>query len=189
MRHHDSSQRTTVSRRVPEPAAGPPRILIPVLALLGAVGCGGGPVEQVTVGARLPEIQVVTLEGQPSSLAAVSRGRPTLVAFWGTWCEICRSEVPGLNALELRSKDQLSVIGASLGEPLAVVRSAAAQLGIEYPVVVATDTVALAEMGIDRVPKLVLLDEGGTVAALADRLDELPRGIADPTAGADRAAP
>lgn len=47
--------------------------------------------------------------GEAVNLAAM-RGRPLLVNFWATWCPPCRREMPSMERLSQRLKDQPFVI-------------------------------------------------------------------------------
>ena len=49
------------------------------------------------------------LDGKPVKLSAY-RGRVVLVNFWATWCPPCRREMPSMERLSLRLKDQPFVI-------------------------------------------------------------------------------
>lgn len=46
-----------------------------------------------------PQLQLTDYQGQSIDLAALSKGKPTLVYFWGTWCPVCRVTSPTINTL------------------------------------------------------------------------------------------
>ena len=72
----------------------PALALVPVLALLGT-GCAGGE-QRATIGKPAPALSAAAIvDGQRVDLASF-RGRPTLVNFWGSWCDPCRRELPRL---------------------------------------------------------------------------------------------
>jgi peroxiredoxin len=49
------------------------------------------------VGQKLPDLQLQSLTGQDRSLTLKDLdGHVALIAFWGTWCEPCRRELPHL---------------------------------------------------------------------------------------------
>src|SRR5256714_15383557 len=56
-------------------------------------------------GAPAPQIALPVVGGGTSNLSA-ERGKVVLVNFWATWCEPCKSEMPGLQQLadELRDR-------------------------------------------------------------------------------------
>ena len=49
---------------------------------------------QAAVGDRAPVITVTDLEGREVALDARTAGRPLLLEFWATWCEVCEALMP-----------------------------------------------------------------------------------------------
>jgi peroxiredoxin len=65
------------------------------------------------IGKPSPEIVAKDLDGKPVKLSDY-KGRNVLVVFWATWCEPCRSEIPGLITLRKASaEDKLAIIAIS----------------------------------------------------------------------------
>jgi peroxiredoxin len=62
------------------------------------------------------------------------RGKVVLVNFWATWCPPCRKEMPDLEALYKRFKDQGLVILSISDEDVNKVRPFVAQMNVTYPV-------------------------------------------------------
>lgn len=54
---------------------------------------------KVSIGAPFPELQVVTMTGQPVSTAQFN-GRALVLNVWATWCAPCRKELPSLQRLQ-----------------------------------------------------------------------------------------
>ena len=46
-----------------------------------------------------PQLQLMDYQGQAIDLAAMSREKPTLIYFWGTWCPICSVTSPTIDKL------------------------------------------------------------------------------------------
>lgn len=78
------------------------------------------------------------------------KGKPVLVNFWGTWCVPCVAEMPDLLAgtREFRQRGGI-VLGVALEqyaldltteEAVAKAKAKALELGIDFPVLVCTDT-------------------------------------------------
>ncbi len=68
-------------------------------------------------------------------------GKLLVVNFWATWCLPCRREIPGFMALQERFRDQpVQFIGIAFdqAEP---VRTYAAELNINYPLLLGDDGV------------------------------------------------
>ena len=68
-------------------------LVLAVASLL--IGCAGGK-QRAEVGKPAPALSAdAVVDGQRVDLASF-RGRPTLVNFWGSWCDPCRRELPRL---------------------------------------------------------------------------------------------
>jgi len=86
------------------------------------------------IGKAAPELVVTELDGQTFDLTKL-RGKVVLVNYWATWCAPCRKDMPKLDALYRRYRDQnLEIIGISIDRDsdLAKVRKVAPKLA--YPV-------------------------------------------------------
>ena len=150
-----------------------------VLSLSVLAGCAKVP-QKIAVGEMIGDIDVIQLSGKREKLSSLSKDQITLVVFWATWCQRCREEVPDINDLAAHYGSSLAVIGVSAGETLHTVKTHSAGLGIRYPVVV-TELSNLAALGIDSIPRLVVLDskgriqriENGVNASLRARLTQL----------------
>lgn len=46
-----------------------------------------------------PQLQLTDYQGQAVDLAEMSKNKPTLIYFWGTWCPICRVTSPTIDKL------------------------------------------------------------------------------------------
>jgi peroxiredoxin len=73
------------------------------------------------------------LEGRTWNLKSL-RGKVVLINFWATWCPPCVKELPGLQAVYERFKDQGLVILGISNEAAPALRSFVAERKIGYPV-------------------------------------------------------
>jgi peroxiredoxin len=63
------------------------------------------------------------------------KGKVVLLDFWATWCPPCRKEIPGFIDLYNKYKSRgLVVVGVSMDEEAADVSHFAAQIGMNYPI-------------------------------------------------------
>lgn len=133
-------------------------MMLPLLLLAGCAKVD----PKIAVGERIQNFEVVQLSGTRENFSALSKDQVALVVFWATWCPRCREEVPDINELTAQYGPSLLVIGISAGESLQTVKAHAAGLGIRYPVVV-TELSNFAKLGIDSIPRLLLLDSNGQI--------------------------
>jgi thiol-disulfide isomerase/thioredoxin len=117
--------------------------------------------------APAPPFLVNDLTGQPVSSAAFP-GKVVLLSFWATWCPPCRLEIPELIELQARYKDKLQVIGISMDDsdtPAEVkhVQDVTGELGINYPVVIASPQLVEEYGGVPALPTTFVLNTGGRI--------------------------
>jgi peroxiredoxin len=84
---------------------------------------------------QLVDFTLTDLAGKKWNLKSL-RGKVVLVNFWATWCPPCRKEMPDLQALYNRFKDQGFVILAISDEKASTVKPYLAEHNINYPVMI-----------------------------------------------------
>jgi thiol-disulfide isomerase/thioredoxin len=112
----------------------------------------------------IPPFLVNDLEGGIVSTAAL-RGKVVLLNFWATWCGPCRLEIPELIRLTDHYKDKVQVVGISMDDADASeVRKFAKDMGINYPVIMASRELVMAYGGVPALPTtFVVSPDGGVV--------------------------
>jgi len=115
-----------------------------------------------------------TLDGEPFDLVGL-RGEVVLLNVWATWCEPCRKEMPELQALHARHREQgFTVIGVSVDAArlAGAVRQAVVDFGLRYPNVHDPQNTIGTAFKISGYPTSVLLDRAGGIAWRRDGLIE-----------------
>ena len=69
------------------------------------------------VGSLAPNFEVSAFDGSRQRLSDY-RGKPVLLNFWATWCIPCQIELPEMQELLDRHKDELAIITVNRAEPL-----------------------------------------------------------------------
>ncbi len=125
---------------------------------------GAGPAS--LIGQPRPPFTLGAADGQRVS-ADDFAGQVMLINFWATWCEPCRKEMPMLNQVQAElGPAGLAVVGIALDD-VARAREYAAQLGIEYTILVGAGDVMATGLAYGNragvLPYTVLVDRDGVV--------------------------
>ncbi len=93
------------------------------------------------------------------------RGKVVLVNFWATWCPPCRKEMPDLDALYNKFKDQGFVVLAISDEESAKVSPFIAEHKISYPVLLDSGRKVNDAFIVEGIPKSFVYDRNGKMVA------------------------
>jgi thiol-disulfide isomerase/thioredoxin len=104
------------------------------------------------------------LEGKSWTLRDL-RGKVVLVNFWATWCPPCRKEMPDLDSLYKKFKDQGLVILAIDDEEVAKIKPYLAEHPVTYPILLDPGRKANDVFRIDGIPKSFVYDREGKLVA------------------------
>jgi peroxiredoxin len=95
------------------------------------------------------------------------RGKVALVNFWATWCPPCRKEMPDLEALGKRFRDQGLVILAISDEDATKVKPFIAEKQFTFPILLDPDRKVNKLFDVEGIPKTFIYDRQGRLAAQA----------------------
>lgn len=116
-----------------------------------------------TVGAPAPQIALPVVGGGTSDLRA-DRGKVVLVNFWATWCEPCKSEMPGLQQLGDQLRDQpFRLYSVDLQEDAPQIQAFETQYQLNLYAVIDEDGNATREYGVRALPSTFLIDQKGVL--------------------------
>jgi len=111
----------------------------------------------------VPPFLVNDLDGAAISTAAW-HGKVVILNFWATWCPPCREEIPEMIELAKRYKDRLLIIGVSLDDsPPPAVKQFALQMGMNYPIVMASHELIAEYGGVPALPTSFIINTEGRV--------------------------
>lgn len=91
------------------------------------------------------------------------RGKVVLVNFWATWCPPCRKEMPDLDALFNKYKDQGFVVLAISDEETAKVSSYIAEHKVSYPILLDPWRKVNDAFIVEGIPKSFVYDRSGKI--------------------------
>jgi thiol-disulfide isomerase/thioredoxin len=108
------------------------------------------------------------VNGRPVRLADL-RGRAVWLNFWASWCPPCREEIPGLISINRQfAAKGVQVVGIAV-DSVENARTSAAELKIDYPVLIAgIEVIDLTRKLGNRpgaLPYTVVLDRDGKIVA------------------------
>lgn len=69
---------------------------------------------QSLVGTAAPVVTVLDLDGESVRLDARAAGKPMLIEFWATWCEVCEALLPTVRQAQARFGDKVDFIGVNV---------------------------------------------------------------------------
>jgi thiol-disulfide isomerase/thioredoxin len=150
------------------------RTLIGLLVLLGAINLwwvahNWTPLRTVSTpaGSSAPDFALPLLDGGELHLSD-ARGRPLVLAFWATWCEPCRVELPQIDRLARSSPTARFVavnidgVDPSDAKARVSIRRFMHALGLTLPVALDAGQVA-AQYHVEAIPHTVVIDASGKV--------------------------
>lgn len=115
------------------------------------------------IGSQLPAFSIKDLRGHEISSADL-RGKVVLIDFWATWCQPCKKEMPGYQALlDKYGSRGFAAIGLKFDtmmdteDPVLFAR----KLRVRYPLAVASDEIKGKFGGIEGLPTTMLYDRHG----------------------------
>src|SRR5947209_2295268 len=109
-----------------------------------------------------PDVELKTTDGKPLKLSDL-RGQVVLLNFWATWCVPCRSEIPGLNAMQRDFAGRgLRIVGVSTSDNADVVRDYQKEVRQDYTVALGDDAVA-SKYAVGVLPTTYIIDRAGRV--------------------------
>ena len=110
------------------------------------------------------DFTLTDLQGKTWSLREL-KGKVVLVNFWATWCPPCRKEMPDLNTLYQRFKDQGFVVLAISDEDADKVKPFIAERNISYPVMLDPGRKVNELFQVEGIPKSFVYDREGKLVA------------------------
>lgn len=134
-------------------------IFIPVLSHDGEAATVETPVQSKPV---LGELDLRTPAGEQVSLIPYIGRKVVVVAFWATWCPICRAETVHLN--KLNADPRVKVIAVNGGESIKQIQSFVSTHNVGYEVVTDPKAAIAKAFGVPGMPYVVVIGRRGIIA-------------------------
>jgi peroxiredoxin len=118
-------------------------------------------------GQMADDFTLETTEGKQVSLSDY-RGKIVFLNFWATWCPPCRREMPAMEKLYQKFKDQdFVMLAVDLQEKLEKVIKFMRDNKLNFPVLIDSEGKAGSKYGIRSIPTTFLVDKHGKIIGRA----------------------
>lgn len=142
------------------------RLLFLSLSLIGSLAAGAEAQEEgISVGSVAPAVTVPDLDGRPIDFARFAGKRPMFVEFWATWCPICESLLPRVQAARARFGDRIAFIGVNVAvnQTRDRVRRYMTQHRLPFQVVYDEEGVSTRAFSAPQTSYIVIVDRTGKI--------------------------
>lgn len=133
-----------------------------VLVLFFGVTNKGTRPDKAIVGLDAPALAVSDPSGRGVSLSEL-KGTVVFVNFWATWCPPCREEMPSIQSLYSRFKDQkgFRMVTILYRDDYQKAMALLKEYQYDFPVVMDTSEKTAGAYGVTGVPETYILDKKG----------------------------
>jgi thiol-disulfide isomerase/thioredoxin len=117
------------------------------------------------VGFTAPGFTLDSLTGSPMALSDL-RGKVVVLNLWASWCPPCRAEMPALDALYQKLRDQgLVVLGVNTAfqDDEAGARAAIRDWGLSFPIVFDRDGATSRQYRLQAMPTTFFIGRDGVI--------------------------
>jgi peroxiredoxin len=106
------------------------------------------------------------LDGENATLSAY-KGKVVILNFWATWCQPCRIEMPSMEILYKRFKNNgLEILAVDGGENDATVRQFVQNSNYTFPVLMDRNGRVNSVYGIQYIPTSFIIDREGKIISM-----------------------
>jgi len=120
----------------------------------------------VAFASEIPDFKLRDLNNRLTSFSEVTGEQITLVDFWATWCKPCLRAIPKLVKIQEAYKDRgVNIVGVNVDSPrnTAKVKPLSRSLGINYPVLLDTNSEVMADLHVNLLPTLLFVDKDNKI--------------------------
>lgn len=146
-------------------AAGLLVILFTVAVVQAMEKDGSTPVVKSTpginVGEKALDFTLKDLSGNEVSLSDY-KGKKIMLNFWATWCPPCKAEMPDMQKLYEKHKDELIILAVNL-DPQNDVSGFVTDMGLTFPILLEGEAAVNEQYKIISIPTSFFIDEKGVI--------------------------
>lgn len=139
-----------------------------VLSFLLITSCDRADEVGLNPGDRAPAFEMRDLAGRSVTLDQFN-GKVIILNFWATWCAPCIAEMPALEKLYLKFRDQgLVVLSVAVDDTSEAVNVFREQLKLTFPIVIDVKREGAAKYKVIGFPETFVLDRAGKIILFTD---------------------
>jgi len=115
---------------------------------------------------KVKNFRLKNLDNRTVTYKSVKGEQFTVIDFWATWCKPCIKSIPKLVEISDEFKsDGVNFVGISIDGPrnLAKVKPFARSLGVNYPVLLDTNSEVMARLGVKAIPTLLIVNSNDEI--------------------------
>jgi thiol-disulfide isomerase/thioredoxin len=115
---------------------------------------------------KIDDFSLKDLNNKKVSYSEIQGEKLTVLDFWATWCKPCAQAIPHLTELYLNYKDRgVQFIGINVDSPrnISKVRPFANSLGINYPVLLDSNSELMARLQVTTLPTVLFIDPNNEI--------------------------
>ncbi|MBP1999504.1 peroxiredoxin [Paenibacillus shirakamiensis] len=144
-------------------------VILFFIVILGGYAIGSavlGSHDKPEVGDKPPSFALLGIDGSVHHLEDYE-GKAMVINFWGTWCKPCVKEMPALQAQWEKWKDKgVVILGINAGEDQMTVQNFVDQRGVNFPIVLDSDSDAVRDFGISPLPTTFFVSAKGKITSI-----------------------
>ena len=130
-----------------------------VLAMVATMACRGSSKDAPAASATVEPIEEFT-----EATLAQYKGQAVVLSFWATWCVPCRKEMPDLEAVYRKYRDQgLVVLAINASESSEDIAAFVSDMGLTFPILRDSQRKATDAYDVRFLPTTVFLNRDGRV--------------------------
>ncbi|MBL8960124.1 MAG: TlpA family protein disulfide reductase, partial [Gemmatimonadetes bacterium] len=142
------------------------RRLLSVAALVAAPALASAQrAIDLEIGAKAPDMALLTLDGQPANLSAYIGKTPFLMEVWATWCENCEALAPRILAAKKKYGDRMKFLGVavSFNQSPARVKAHMEKHGFDIETLYDKKGEADVTYGVKATSTIIVVDKSGKI--------------------------
>jgi thiol-disulfide isomerase/thioredoxin len=140
-------------------------LMLVLPAGVSAQAAGEGSVS-LPIGTMGPGAALQDLQGNAVDLSSYTRGKPAIIEFWATWCELCERLQPQLDRIQAQHGDRIGIVAVAVAVSQTVrrVQRHVDEHNTAYPVLWDNRGAAVRAYNATTTSIVVMLDAQGRVA-------------------------